>query len=197
MVFLDSEQCSSVSNEENEMTKNKDCQIASCYCNPDWIKNLRQLSKENGGKLDEVNCWLESNTQSHLPEGTPFLFRTIEETKISEYIVGGGYFCQSEKDITHTEIWDMFGKKCGANSLDCLRSMLSHKDRKYASSQVIKNPFFLDEDDLIDHDIAKIGSIKRAPRKYYRYNESQTKNLIQSLTQSMSKEMKALINFKS
>ena len=91
----------------------------------------------------------------------------------------------------------MFGQKCGANSLKNLRDMLSHKDRKYASSQVIKNPFFLDEDDLIDHDIAKIGSVKRTPRKYYRYNESQTKNLIQSLTQSMSKEMKALINFKS
>ena len=200
MVFLDSEQCSSVSNEDNEMTKNKDCQIASCYCNPDWIENLRQLSKGNGGKLDEVNCWLELNTQSQLPEGTPFLFRTTkdsEEGKSPEYIVGGGYFYQSGINIGHSTIWCNFKEKCGAKSLKNLRDMLTHKERKHASSQVIKYPFFLDVDKWIYYRRVNVGGVKRSPRKFFKYNKSQTKNLIQFLTQSTSKEMKALINFKT
>ena len=199
-LTLASEQCSSVSNEDNEMARNKDCQIASCYCNPKWIENLRQLSKENGGKLDEVNCWLESNTKSHLPMGTPFLFRTTkdkEEGKVPECIVGGGYFHQSERCIKHSTIWKNFEEKSGAYSLKELRGMLSHKDRKYASSQVIKNPFFLDEEYWICLDETKIGSVKRAPRRYYRYNEPETRELIEKITQKKCKEMKALINFKT
>ena len=181
------------------MTKNKDCQIASCYCNPKWIENLHQLSKESG-KLGEVNCWLESDDESLLLRGIPFLFRTTkdsEEGKVPEYIVGGGYFHQSEKHIEHSTIWKNFKEKSGAYSLKKLRGMLSHKDHKHASSQVIKNPFFLDIDKWICYRRVNIGSVKRTPRKYFKYNESQTKHLIKLLTKSKSKEMKALINFKT
>lgn len=116
-------------------------------CDPKWIENIRKLQKSKG--VLEVNCWVPGNQETHLEEGSLFLFNPGPTGKD---IVGGGIFCRSEKDMSYSRTWDLYGKANGAKSKRELREMAkstSSYNPQFIASQVIRQPFFLDEEDWI------------------------------------------------
>mgnify|MGYP001179666919 CR=1 FL=1 len=70
-----------------------------------------------GSGLDEVNFWQPSGKPpfdfTTVPQGMPFLFKL---KKPHNHIAGGGFF------ITYSRLplalaWEVFGKKCGVETL--------------------------------------------------------------------------------
>ena len=121
--------------------------IRTYRCDPEWIKNIQTLQESKG--IHEVNCWAPGNQQTHLEEGSLFLFNPGPTGK---YIVGGGIFCHSEKNISYSEAWNSYGIANGVCSKKELREMAKRTksyNRKFIASQVIRQPFFLKKEDWI------------------------------------------------
>lgn len=122
--------------------------IGTYRCGPKWIRNIQKL--KDSTDLHEVNCWVPGNQKTHLEEGSLFLLRLNPDGK---KMVGGGIFHHSEKNMTYSKAWNLYGKANGARSEKELREMAknaSSYNPDFIASQVITQPFFLDEKDWID-----------------------------------------------
>ncbi len=80
----------------------------------DWFESLRQLDS-----VDEVNFWQPSPRGAFvaLQPGEPFLFKLHSP---NDRIVGGGFFARYER-MPISVVWDAFGAKNGADSLQEMR----------------------------------------------------------------------------
>lgn len=122
--------------------------IGTYRCGLRWIQNIQKELKNS--TLHEVNCWIPGNQETHLEEGSLFLIRLNPDGK---KMIGGGIFHHSEKNMTYSKAWNLYGKANGARSEKELREMASNASSynpDFIASQVITQPFFLDEKDWID-----------------------------------------------
>jgi putative restriction endonuclease len=109
-----------------------------------------------GSGLDEVNFWQPSGKPpfdfTTVPQGMPFLFKL---KKPHNHIAGGGFF------ITYSRLplalaWEVFGKKCGVETLEGLIERLGRlagRTRVTMTTEigctVLTSPFFLPQDEWI------------------------------------------------
>ncbi len=110
----------------------------------------------SGSGLDEVNFWQPSGKApfdvSAVPEGMPFLFKLKNP---HNHVAGGGFF------ITYSRLpialaWEVFGQKCGVDTLDRLIERLNRlagPTRVTMTTEigctVLASPFFLPQDQWI------------------------------------------------
>ena len=113
-----------------------------------WFRFLRGRPD-----LDEVNFWQPGGGRHlrQLPAGAPFLFKLHAP---EHFIVGGGRFRRSVKDIPLDLAWEAFGEKNGAASLAELREgVLSHRaDRNpygHIGCLILSDLFFFPDDQWI------------------------------------------------
>ena len=106
--------------------------------------------------LDEVNFWQPSGKSpfdvSAAPRGMPFLFKLKTP---HNHVAGGGFF------VTYSRLpialaWEVFGPKCGVETLDGLIDRLNRlagRTRVTMTTEigctVLAGPFFLPQDDWI------------------------------------------------
>jgi putative restriction endonuclease len=115
-----------------------------------WFESLRRLPG-----VDEVNFWQPSPGRAFaaLQPGEPFLFKLHSPV---DQIVGGGFYARYER-MPISVVWDAFGAKNGAGSLEEMRKRVEHYRRPATSMHgdyeigciLLEQPFFLDQGDWL------------------------------------------------
>lgn len=114
-----------------------------------WFEALRHLP------VDEVNFWQPSpgGAFAALRPGEPFLFKLHSPVDL---IVGGGFYARYER-MPISVVWEAFGVKNGAASLEEMRRRVEHYRRSAVSTHgdyeigcvLLEQPFFLDQRDWL------------------------------------------------
>ena len=88
----------------------------------DWFTHLQAA-----GDLDEVNFWQPSAAGAFqaLDSGAPFLFKLHSP---DDFIVGGGFFSYWTK-LRASFVWEAFGIKNGASTLEEMRDRIERYRR--------------------------------------------------------------------
>src|SRR6266849_3573176 len=139
----------------------------------DWFESLRQLDS-----VDEVNFWQPSPRGAFvaLQPGEPFLFKLHSP---NDRIVGGGFFARYER-MPISVVWDAFGAKNGADSLQEMRKRVERYRRIVSSVHedyeigcvLLEQPFFLGEPDWLP-----VPDWNRNIQRYRRYRLDQEPGL--------------------
>jgi len=139
----------------------------------DWFESLRQLDS-----VDEVNFWQPSPRGAFvaLQPGEPFLFKLHSP---NDRIVGGGFFARYER-MPISVVWDAFGAKNGADSLQEMRKRVERYRRIVSSVHedyeigcvLLEQPFFLVEPDWLP-----VPDWNRNIQRYRRYRLDQEPGL--------------------
>jgi putative restriction endonuclease len=139
----------------------------------DWFDSLRQLDG-----VDEVNFWQPSPRGAFvaLQPGEPFLFKLHSP---NDRIVGGGFFARYER-MPISVVWDAFGAKNGADSLQEMRKRVERYRRIVSSVYedyeigcvLLEQPFFLSEADWLP-----VPDWNRNIQRYRRYRLDQEPGL--------------------
>src|SRR5438034_750534 len=116
----------------------------------DWFTHLRAA-----GDLDEVNFWQPSAAGAFqaLDSGAPFLFKLHSP---DDFIVGGGFFSYWTK-LRASFVWEAFGIKNGASTLEEMRDRIERYRRIRSSPGedyeigciLLQQPFFLTREEWL------------------------------------------------
>ena len=172
------------------MSKNGKYAIGTSRCNPKWFYNINRLKKTT--VLDEVNLWFSNNRGSELTEGNLFLFRLKpDESSNEEYIVGGGFFDNAEKDMTYSDAWKYYREANGVTSEKGFLEIVKNEDtNKLIVSYIIRSPFFLDEDEWIDYyEVTSKEIPEKSPREpldHFKFDEPEVKEIWKIITKKFA-----------
>lgn len=104
------------------------------------------------GNFDEVNFWQPSATPpfKNAPQGMPFLFKL---KRPYNHIAGGGFFV-TYSTLPIALVWEVFGAKNGAGSIEELQAMLeplsgNRQMTRDIGCTILADPFFLSPDQWI------------------------------------------------
>jgi putative restriction endonuclease len=116
----------------------------------EWYRFLRDRPD-----LEEVNFWQPGGNRQFktLGVGHPFLFKLHAP---ENFIVGGGFFTHSTL-LPATLVWETFGEKNGARSLEEMRRRIERYRRTPSDPHgnytigciLLQDPFFFNERDWI------------------------------------------------
>lgn len=168
----------------------KNIEIGTSRCNKIWLNNILKLKEVT--VLDEVNLWYSNNRGSKLTEGTLFLFRSKpDENSNEQYIIGGGFFDKAEKNMTYSDAWKYYREANGVTSEKGFHEIAKSKDsNKLIVSYIIRNPFFLDENEWIDYyEVISKEIPKKTPReplRHFKFGEPETKRIWKSITKKFA-----------